>query len=120
MKTMKIFITALFTFFAINAFSQNTEILKIKTSAQCGMCKTRIENSIIYERGVKDVSLDMDTKVLTVVIRKSRTNIKKIKTAINTLGYDADDSFANKLAYKKLPACCKKPEDRSINIKHGK
>ena len=39
------------------------------------------------------------------------TNIENVKTAIANAGYDADDVKADEGAYKKLPKCCKKPED---------
>jgi mercuric ion binding protein len=40
-----------------------------------------------------------------------RTTIENIKTAIANIGYDADDVTADEEAYKKLPTCCKKPQD---------
>ncbi|HNW69699.1 MAG TPA: heavy metal-associated domain-containing protein [Bacteroidales bacterium] len=95
--------------FSQNSKSKNSEI-KITTSAQCGMCKTRIENGLAYEPGIKNVSLDLETKVVTVSYNPKKTNPDKIRTIINNLGYDADDTKANKEAYDKLPPCCKKPE----------
>jgi hypothetical protein len=40
-----------------------------------------------------------------------RTNIENVKTAIANAGYDADNVTAEEEAYKRLPTCCKKPED---------
>jgi periplasmic mercuric ion binding protein len=51
-----------------NGFSmadKNVEI-KIKTSAVCGMCKDRIEQGLAFEKGIKDVTLDVETKIATV------------------------------------------------------
>ena len=94
----------------ITCFSQdnkNTEI-KIKTSAVCGQCKDRIEKGLSYEKGVKDVSLDVATKIATVKYNPLKTTPGVIRMAISKLGYDADTVKADKIAYEKLPACCKK------------
>ena len=86
---------------------KNVEI-KIKTSAVCGMCKDRIEQGLAYEKGVKDASLDIETKIATVKYNPNKTNPDDIRKAISKLGYDADTISADKTAYEKLPACCKK------------
>lgn len=96
------------TGFSQNSTSKNKEI-KIMTSAQCGMCKTRIENGLVYEAGIKNVSLDLESKILTVNYNPNKTNEAQIRTLVNNLGYDADNTNANAEAYAKLPACCKKP-----------
>ena len=84
-----------------------TEI-KIKTSAVCGMCKDRIEQGLAYEKGIKDVALDLDTKIATVKYNPSKTTQEEIRNAISKLGYDADSIPADKTEYQKLPECCKK------------
>jgi len=112
---ISLFLMATNTGYSQNKKSGNKEI-KITTSAQCGMCKTRIENGLAYEAGIKNVSLDLETKVVTVVYNPKKTNPDKIRTIINNLGHDADDTKANKEAYDKLPACCKKPEPGTKTI----
>lgn len=87
------------------------EEVKIKTSAICGMCKERIESNIKFEKGVTFVELDNETKVATIKYRTKKTNPDKLRQAISKLGHDADDVMADKKAYAKLPACCKKGVD---------
>jgi periplasmic mercuric ion binding protein len=87
------------------------EEIKIKTSAICGMCKERIESNIKFEKGVTFVELDNETKVATIKYRSKKTNPDKLRQAISKLGHDADDVMADKKAYDKLPACCKKDVD---------
>jgi copper chaperone CopZ len=82
--------------------------IKIKTSAVCGMCKDRIEQGLAFEKGIKDVSLDVDTKIATVKYNPGKTNPDEIRNLISKLGYDADSIPADQKAYDKLPACCKK------------
>ena len=82
--------------------------IKIQTSAICGMCEERIETNMAYEKGVKSVELDDETKIVTITYKTAKTDPDKLREAISKLGYDADDVEADKEAYEKLPACCKK------------
>jgi len=87
---------------------KETKEISIQTSAVCKMCKDRLESNLIYEKGVKKVSLDMKTKILTIKYRSDKTNPETLKKAVSNLGYDADEVPANEKAYEELPACCKK------------
>ena len=88
------------------------QTVTIKTpTVQCESCKERIEKFLTREVGVQKSTVDIKKKVTKVTFVGERTNIENIKTAIANAGYDADDVTANEDSYKKLPTCCKKPED---------
>jgi periplasmic mercuric ion binding protein len=91
---------------------KNLEI-KIKTSAVCGMCKEKIEQGLAYEKGIKDVTLNVDTKIATVKYNPAMITPDEIRKAISKLGYDADKVLADKTAYNKLPKCCKKDASKN-------
>lgn len=98
--------------FAPNAVAQNIrQEIKIKTSAQCEMCKTRIENAMAYEKGVVVAHLSLDDKVVTITYKTNKTSPEKLRLALSKLGYDADEVAADRKAYNELPPCCKKPDD---------
>lgn len=100
---------ALTTLFTANLKAQKTnDTIKIKTSAQCEMCKQRLEKSMAYEKGIKSSSLDVNTAIFTVVYKPNKTTPDKIKSAIIKTGYDADSLKADEKAYNSLPDCCKK------------
>jgi copper chaperone CopZ len=103
-------ITGLLFLYSQTTFSQNSKpaTIKIRTSAVCGQCKDRIEKGMAYEKGIKDITLDVDTKIATVRYSPAKTTPAEIRVAISKLGYDADSIPADKLAYAKLPPCCKK------------
>ena len=82
--------------------------MEIKTSAVCGMCKDRIEGALAFEKGVKSSSLDVETKVATIIYNPAKTSPEKLRIILSKLGYDADTIPANQAAYAKLPPCCKK------------
>ncbi len=96
---------------------QTTATIKTPT-VQCESCKKKIENFLSREEGVLKVNVDYKRKQTKVTFVSDRTNIENIKTAIANVGYDADDVTANEESYKKLPICCKKPEDGGGMDKH--
>ncbi|MBS4056097.1 MAG: cation transporter [Bacteroidetes bacterium] len=86
----------------------STETVKIKTSAICEQCKERLEHNMAFEKGVKAVNLDIETKVLTIEFKAGKNSKEKLKKAVTKIGYDADELEADPKAYAKLPTCCKK------------
>jgi periplasmic mercuric ion binding protein len=112
MKTLKFLLITIFTALIISncSFAQisKTVTVKIQTSAQCEMCKERIEKALVYENGVKNADLDLETKIVTVIYNPKKTTVENLKQAISYVGYDADDIEANIEAYDALPPCCKK------------
>jgi mercuric ion binding protein len=87
---------------------KKTETIVIKTSAQCGMCKTTIEKAMAYEKGIISSNLNVETAELSVKYKVSKTTPDQIKKAISETGYDADDIEASQKAYANLPGCCQK------------
>lgn len=116
MKIIQSIILAIFLLGGMSGFAQESEKktdkslveVEFQTSAQCGDCKERIEKNMSFEKGVKYVNLDLETKKVTIKYRADKTTEEKLKTAISKIGYDADDVEADPKAYAKLPACCQK------------
>ena len=117
MKTIKtVSILSLLIFaFSYSISAQDLQSVKIKTSAQTELCKEKIENTLAYEKGVKDVELNLKTKVVTVKYNESKTNYENLLAAITKIGYNADDVKADKKAYSKLPDECKKSSGSTTN-----
>lgn len=107
MKTsLLILITTLSLNFAKAQKSIGT--LEIQTSAVCDMCKETIEKQLAFTKGVTAAELDVETAIVTVSYKTNKTTIEDIRAAINEVGYDADNSPAEKKAYENLHHCCKK------------
>lgn len=87
-------------------FAQKPIVISIQTSAQCGDCKQRIETTLNQTKGVVYAELNLDTKVVEVKFKPSKTDAVAIKTALTLIGYDADEMKANPAAQKALPHCC--------------
>ena len=92
----------------IKAKGAATETVQFKTSAVCDMCKTRLEKSLAYEKGVQNATLDVPSQVLTVSFRPDKTSAPALRTAVQKTGYDADNQPADSRAHNRLPECCKK------------
>jgi len=119
MKVKAVLILMIITGTMLVQAQGKTAEIKIKTSSQCEMCKERIEEALAFTKGVKKAELDLETRIVTVSYKKGKTDPAALRMAISKAGYDADDTKADKKAYEKLPACCKKPGDPG-HEKHDK
>ncbi len=100
------------TTFASSQVKRGIQTVTIQTpTVQCESCKKRIEEHLKREDGVQKSNVDFKKHVTKVTFYAERTNAENIKAAIANAGYDADDVKAEPDAYKRLPKCCKKPED---------
>ena len=106
---MKKIIMALFCVLSINVMAQK-QTVEIKTTAQCDMCKSRIEKELQFTKGVTAVNLDVESQMLSVTFKTKKTDSDKIRTVVSKLGYDADEIKAEKEAHFKLPFCCQNPD----------
>ncbi len=113
MKKMQFLVLALFALIGtVSAQTPAKQTVVIKTpTVQCEKCNTRIKNYMSHEDGIVKVNVDYKKKTTTVTYSPDRTNVENIKALIANVGYDADDVTAEPDAYKRLPTCCKKPED---------
>ena len=93
---------------AAQATATGVATAQFKTSAVCDMCKTRLEKSLAYEKGVQSAVLDLPSKVLTVTYRADKNTPEALRSAVQKTGYDANDQIADARAYSRLPDCCKK------------
>lgn len=116
MKKHLIIVISLLTISVVLMAQKDSDTLKVVTSAQCGECQLRIETALAYTKGVKSASLNLEDKVVTIVYRGDKTTPDLLRNAIALVGYDADHVQADPVAYKKLPSCCKKPDDPEAGL----
>jgi copper chaperone CopZ len=109
----KVFLLFCCLFFTSKVMAQSTEKeVTFPTSAQCEMCKERIEKKLSKEKGIVKAVLNLDDKTMTVKFDDKILDETKVKKLVANVGYDAGEFEANPGAYKKLPKCCKKKADR--------
>jgi copper chaperone CopZ len=95
MRLLKIMVVMLIsTVFTTMALAQkpgkNTSEVVYKVSIDCEGCKKKIEKNIAFEKGVKDLRIDMQKKLVTVVFDSTKTNGEKLKAAIEKLDFSVE------------------------------
>lgn len=60
-----------------------------KTSIECKKCKVKIMDNIAFEKGVKDLSVDLPEKTIKIVFDEAKTDTLTLAKAIRKLGYKA-------------------------------
>ena len=60
------------------------------SNIHCANCSRKVQDNIAFEKGVKDLKVDVEGKTITVVFNPVKTDTLKLKKAINKLGYTAD------------------------------
>ena len=107
---IKIFIFTVFTTLTLfnisNIISQNfnynnnmtltetavtSKIVKIKcTEMSCDACKRSITKSINQVPGIESINIDLETKMITVVIDDTLTDEQSVLNAVIGAGYEAE------------------------------
>ena len=95
---------------AVRLSAQDPQIahIDVRTNAVCDMCVKTIETEMLYEKGVKEVRVDLEANMIHVSVDPKKTDVTKVRAAISKLGYSADDLGPDMAARERLPDCCKK------------
>ena len=93
MKTIKI-IMLLFICCALAVSAKdkkkNTDEVCFTVSMSCNNCKAKIEKNITWEKGVKDLKINVDNKSVCIVYETRKTTQKKLKEAIEKLDFTCE------------------------------
>ena len=103
MKRISVIVALLFI--ASIGFGQSKKA-KIMTTAQCNMCKKKIETALNDLEGIEVAELDVTSKKLKVKYDSKKLSLQAIRERVASVGYQADDVKANEEAYNALPGCC--------------
>ena len=97
MRTVKVILTVAFLFgtFALmgqtrNENSRNAEVVFL-VSMDCHSCEQKIIRHLPHERGVVDLSTDLNKRQVTIKYRANRTDTARLKSAIEKLGYTCEE-----------------------------
>ena len=55
------------------------------TDIDCAHCAQKVYNSIPYEKGIKDVVVDVKTKTVTVKFDEAKNSIESLQKAFNSI-----------------------------------
>lgn len=101
---------------AVFSHASPSDTLKIKIVAYCDHCKAcescwgKIEQNLMFTKGVKHLAYDEKEMVITVGYNPKKVSPEKLRNVVSKSGFDADDIKADAEAQKKLDDCCKRKE----------
>jgi periplasmic mercuric ion binding protein len=88
-----------------NAFEKPVEC-NIRTNRVCEKCKFSLGRNIVFEKGVKNVVVDVEKKLIVIKYDSSKTNLVNLKKHIASIGFDADELKADVNKRERLRDCC--------------
>lgn len=59
------------------------------STVDCVDCEKKVMANVAFEKGVKDLSVDIKKETVTIVFDESKTDTLKLANAIRKLGYTA-------------------------------
>jgi periplasmic mercuric ion binding protein len=88
-----------------NAFDKPVSAV-LHTNRLCEKCKYNLGRNIVFEKGVRNVVVDVEKKLITIKYDSSKTNLAKLKKYIASIGFDADELKADMYKRERLRDCC--------------
>lgn len=68
---------------------KKTETVTFSVGMHCAGCAKKVKENISFEKGVKDLDVNAETKLVKVTFDPSKTSVDKLQKAIERLGYTA-------------------------------
>ena len=98
MKRIIIILVALVSTLTMSADNKkkakNVESVTFNVSMHCENCQKKIEGTIGWEKGVKDLKTDLEKKTVTIKFYVRKTNKQQLQEKIQELGYDVEEVTA--------------------------
>ena len=69
---------------------KKTETVTFKTSIHCQKCVRKVTDNISFEKGVKDLKVNLEEKLVTITFDPSKTSAEALGKALKKLGYEAE------------------------------
>lgn len=92
---LKVLIVALVALFAlnVNSYAQDKKEAEVKflVSIDCQNCVKKLEANLPFEKGVKDLKVNLDDKTVWFKYQPDKTDKVKLAKAIEKLGYTAQE-----------------------------
>lgn len=88
MKLLKLFLmlgVVLTLSLSAEAQKKNETTVIFKAHMHCESCKAKVEKNMPFEKGVKDLKVDMQAKTITVTFRKDKNSLENIQKALEKL-----------------------------------
>ena len=97
MRVLQIIFIGLFFFGVSSVSAQDVKKVAKKATTEtqvvfsvsmdCHNCEQKIKKNIAYEKGVKDLTTNLETKLVTIKYQSDKTDKAKLKKSIEKLGF---------------------------------
>jgi copper chaperone CopZ len=78
----------------------------IRTNRLCEKCKYGLGRNLVFEKGVREVVVDVEKKVIIIKYDSSKTSLANLKKYITSIGFDANEMKADIYKRERLRDCC--------------
>ena len=85
-----------------------TAVFNTAPEMHCNSCENRIKEGLKFEKGVKDIKTDLETKTVTIEYDADKTNVENLVAAFAKIEYKATEAGKGAAAGEKKGGCCKK------------
>lgn len=90
MKKSSVFFAAASAVMLLTAATAGTlRKVVFKTTIECRNCVKKVEENVSFEKGVKDLKVDLSDGSVTIVYNPAKTDTIRLGDAIRKLGYGA-------------------------------
>ena len=91
MKKIAIFTCAMALLILATAAKPKTvkRTVVYQSTVECKNCEKKVMDNIAFEKGVKDVSVDLPNQTVEIVYDESKTDTVSLAKAIRKLGFEA-------------------------------
>ena len=69
----------------------NLQEVTFVTTIDCKNCVKKVEANLPYEKGIKDMKVNLDDRTVWIKYDASKTDKEKLAAAIVKLGYEAEE-----------------------------
>ena len=108
MKTKSILIAVLSFVLVAGTFAKDkNEKVVFSVDMDCPACQQKIEKNIAFEKGVKDLEVDLENDLVTVTYKSSKTDIAKLQKGFEKIGYKAVELKAKGCCSEEASTECK-------------
>ncbi|MFR3330202.1 MAG: heavy-metal-associated domain-containing protein [Odoribacter splanchnicus] len=99
---------------SVSAQKKNEKTVVFVANLHCESCKAKVEKNLPFEKGVKDLKVDMKKQTITVTFREDKNTTENLQKAIEKLnievkGIEGNNTSAKaKTGEKCEKSCCEK------------
>ena len=92
MRTKRWMATCVVALLSVTAvLAKDIRVVVFKVSQMhCEKCEKKVKDNMRFEKGLKDISTEVKTKMVTITYEDKKTNVKKLQAGFNKFSYEAE------------------------------